>query len=79
LNRYEKALNIYNQIDDKNAQILFYVSQIYFKTGKKIEFMKLSSSLKHNIYYRMMYYKLVGTYLLPTDEEEFKYKAFSYL
>jgi len=79
LNRYEKALSVYNQIVDKNAQILFYISQIYFKTGKKVEFMKLSSSLKHNIYYRMMYYKLTGTYLLASDEEEFKHKAFSYL
>jgi len=79
LNRYEKALSVYNQIVDKNAQILFYISQIYFKTGKKVEFLKLSSSLKHNIYYRMMYYKLIGSYLQTSDEEEFKYRAFSYL
>jgi len=79
LNRYEKALSLFNKIDNKDAQILFYISQIYFKIADKDKFLKLSNSLKDNIYYRMMYYKLIGTYLMPSDKKEFKHYAVSYL
>jgi len=79
LNRYEKALSLFNKIDNKDAQILFYISQIYFKIGQKDKFLKLSNSLKNNIYYRMMYYKLIGSYLKSSDKEEFKHYAISYL
>lgn len=78
--RYEKALAIYEQLD-QTEQVKFYRSQIYFERGETKAFDTFKEDLKENPFYKYMYYKLFNRFLEKTDKElleNFPFRHYNY-
>jgi hypothetical protein len=70
LGRYAEARSIMEKLP-KATDVQFYLSQIYYKQKDKDAFASLENALRSDIYYRYMYYQLMGSFLDANDSIAF--------